>query len=154
MTLQWHYNHYRDRDSDLDLDLDWGVVIYNQIVTWTAFAILAMSPVTTLLLTFEHEPSTEKHQINPQQESDALRRNIYEIKWLRRCTHCLWWWLGDFNPQSDPCFFVRSLNCAAFSLSVVNFPWMRKDRKQDCSKASVKMWLLSEIYVWNVRGVV
>ena len=37
-----HYNHYRDRDSDLDLDLDWGVVIYNQIVTWTAFAILAM----------------------------------------------------------------------------------------------------------------
>ena len=36
------YNHYRDRDSDLDLDLDWGVVIYNQIVTWTAFAILAM----------------------------------------------------------------------------------------------------------------
>jgi len=45
VTLQWHYNHYnhyRDRDSDLDLDLDWGVVIYNQIVTWTAFAILAM----------------------------------------------------------------------------------------------------------------
>ena len=37
-----HYNHYRDRDSDLDLDIDWGVVIYNQIVTWTAFAILAM----------------------------------------------------------------------------------------------------------------
>ena len=36
------YNHYRDKDSDLDLDLDWGVVIYNQIVTWTAFAILAM----------------------------------------------------------------------------------------------------------------
>ena len=42
MTLQKHYNHYRDRDSDLDLDWDWGVVIYNQIVTWTAFAILAM----------------------------------------------------------------------------------------------------------------
>ena len=35
-----HCNHYRD--SDLDLDLDWGVVIYNQMVTWTAFAILAM----------------------------------------------------------------------------------------------------------------
>jgi len=35
-----HYNHHRDRDSDLDLD--WGVVVYNQIVTWTAFAILAM----------------------------------------------------------------------------------------------------------------
>ena len=40
MTLQKHYNHYRDRDNDLDLDLDWGIVIYNQIVTWTAFAIL------------------------------------------------------------------------------------------------------------------
>ena len=37
------YNYYNDyRDSDLDLDLYWGVVIYNQIVTWTAFAILAM----------------------------------------------------------------------------------------------------------------
>ena len=35
-----HYNYYRVRDSDLDLDL--GVVIYNQIVTWAAFAILAM----------------------------------------------------------------------------------------------------------------
>ena len=36
-------NNYNDyRDSDLDLDLDWGVVIYNQIVTWTAFAILVM----------------------------------------------------------------------------------------------------------------
>ena len=48
VTLQWHYSdttvtlqwHYRD--SNLDLDLDWGVVVYNQIVTWTAFAILAM----------------------------------------------------------------------------------------------------------------
>ena len=29
---------------------------------------------------------------------------------------------------------------------------MSKDRKQDCSEASVKMWLLSEINIWNVRG--
>ena len=61
------YNYYDDyRDSDLDVDLDserfselvaqltiidklqklnhdiGGLVIYNQIVTWTAFAILAM----------------------------------------------------------------------------------------------------------------
>ena len=61
------YNDYRDSDLDLDLDLDWerfsdlvtqltitdklrnlnhdihwGVVIYNQTVTWTALAILAM----------------------------------------------------------------------------------------------------------------
>ena len=38
------------------------------------------------------------------------------------------------------------------SLSLVKFPWMSKDRKQDCSEASVKIWLLSEINIWNVRG--
>ena len=54
-----YYNNYNDynnnndyRDSALDLDLDWGVVVYNQIVTWTAFAILAMFFTTFYCLEF------------------------------------------------------------------------------------------------------
>ena len=49
-----YYSEYRDRDSYLDLDLDWGVVIYNQIVTWTAFAILAMFILTLERMSISH----------------------------------------------------------------------------------------------------
>ena len=35
-------NYQPFHDHQVRLDLDWGVVIYNQMVTWTAFAILAM----------------------------------------------------------------------------------------------------------------
>ena len=70
MTLQKHYNHYRDRGSDLDLDLDLGVVIYNQIVTWTAFAILAMFLSFSL---FQNLYSCKEMIVNGEQDEISNR---------------------------------------------------------------------------------
>ena len=69
-------------------------MVYNQIVTWTAFAILAMSGgsesstaiylewiIFSPLKSVEHEPPTEKHRKNP------LKR-VIEI-YYKNLMHCV-----------------------------------------------------------------